>query len=41
MDFHNEDVRLSDAAVPSIPKLRETTNNWTDVSGVFHTYFHM
>ena len=41
MDFHNEDIRLSDLAVPSIPKLHETTNNQTDMSGVFHTYFHI
>lgn len=41
MDFHNEDVRLSDLAVSSIPKFHETTNNQTDMSGVFHTYFHM
>jgi len=41
MDFHNEDVRLSDLAVPSIPKLPETTNFQTDMLGAFHTYFHM
>lgn len=41
MDFRNEDVRLSDLAVPSIPKLQETTNKWTDMSDMFHTYFHM